>query len=182
MVQIVLDDGSTFKTKNIDTNLKRSDNPRGNTIGDLMADRNGNPPSKEDMQEMQNRLMGRDPNFANLSNERKEQIMMEELQKWFFKDMPSIEKMKEELKAHPLTYEVKSFEKSDTVGYKNQHINILSENVALTVVSDGKTINFNNKELLEQYRKAINNKSGDNDKDDIQSRGQVSHSTREFND
>lgn len=183
MAQLVLDDGTKIKTRNIDTSLKRSENPRGNSIRDLMTDRNGNPPTVEQMQDMQNRLMNRDPNFSNLPKEKKEKIMFEELQNWFFKDMPSIEQMKEEVKKHPLTYEVKSLEKQDTVGYKNQHINLLSEDVTLTVVSDGKKINFNNKELLEQYRNAVNNQEIAKDSiSDVQARGVASHSSRKFDD
>jgi len=53
----------------------------------------------------------------------------------------------------------------------------------LTIVSDGKTINFNNKELLEQYRQAINKKENQkNQVSNVQARGAETHSTRVFDD
>ena len=59
----------------------------------------------------------------------------------------------------------------------------LSENVKLTIVSDGKTINFNNKELLEQYRQAINKqKNPKKQVSDVQARGAETHSNRIFDD
>jgi hypothetical protein len=105
------------------------------------------------------------------------------MQDWHFSQMPKIEDMKKELEKNPLTFEVKSLNSNDTKGYQNQHVNILSENVKLTIVSDGKTINFNNKELLEQYRQAINKKENSkNQVSNAQARGAESHSTRVFDD
>ena len=47
----------------------------------------------------------------------------------------------------------------------------------------GKTINFNNKELLEQYRQAINKKENSkNQVSNVQARGTETHSTRVFDD
>ena len=97
--------------------------------------------------------------------------------------MPKIEDMKKELEKNPLTFEVKSLNSNDTKGYQNQHVNILSENVKLTIVSDGKTINFNNKELLEQYRQAINKQKNPKKQiSDVQARGAETHSNRVFDD
>ncbi len=157
--------------------------PRGNTVADMLSDRNGNLPSQEKLQEFQNRLMGRSKDFSKLSNEEKEKIMFQEMINWHFDQMPSIESMKKEIEEHPLTFEVKSLNENDVVGYKNQHVNLKSENVKLTVVSDGKTIKFNNRELMEQYRQALNNKDKkQNETPDVQKRGAQTHSSRVFED
>ena len=157
--------------------------PRDNTVAAMLSDRNGNPPSQEQLQAFQNKLMGRNENFAKLSKDEKEKIMFKEMQDWHFSQMPKIEDMKKELEKNPLTFEVKSLNPNDTKGYQNQHVNILSENVKLTIVSDGKSINFNNKELLEQYRQAINNKENPKKQiSNVQERGAESHSTRVFDD
>ena len=148
--------------------------PRGNSIAAMLSDRNGNPPTQEQLQAFQNKLMGRNEN---------EKIMFKEMQDWHFSQMPKIEDMKKELEKNPLTFEVKSLNSNDTKGYQNQHVNILSENVKLTIVSDGKTINFNNKELLEQYRQAINKqKNPKKQVSDVQARGAETHSNRIFDD
>ena len=157
--------------------------PRGNSIAAMLSDRNGNPPTQEQLQAFQNKLMGRNENFAKLSREEKEKIMFKEMQDWHFSQMPKIEDMKKELEKNPLTFEVKSLNSNDTKGYQNQHVNILSENVKLTIVSDSKTINFNNKELLEQYRQAINKqKNPKKQVSDVQARGAETHSNRIFDD
>ena len=49
--------------------------PRGNSIAAMLSDRNGNPPTQEQLQAFQNKLMGRNENFAKLSREEKEKIM-----------------------------------------------------------------------------------------------------------
>ena len=41
--------------------------PRGNSIAAMLSDRNGNPPTQEQLQAFQNKLMGRNENFAKLS-------------------------------------------------------------------------------------------------------------------
>lgn len=162
---------------------ERKNHARGNKISDLLSDRNGNPPSQEELQRFQNKLMGRSANFDKLPQAEKERIMFQEMQDWHFQNMPSIEAMKKEIAQNPLHYEVKSLESSDTKGYGNQHINILQENVNLTVVSDGKTLKFNNKELLETYRTALNKeKEKDHGANEVQKRGAVAHSTRVFED
>ena len=186
MAEFVLDTG----TENINNNQSRqmqtrprSNSPRGNGISDLLADRHGNPPSQEELQKFQNRLMGRDPNFHKLPQAEKERILFQEMQDWHFQNMPSIEAMKKEVAEHPLNYEVKSLDSSDTKGYGNQHINILQENVRLTVVSDGKTLKFNNKELLEEYRNALNKeKELKKGASEVQQRGTIAHNTRVFED
>jgi hypothetical protein len=186
MAEFVLDTGSeniNNQNKQMQNNTHRSNSPRGNGISDLLADRYGNPPSQEELQRFQNRLMGRDPNFHKLPQAEKERILFQEMQGWHFQNMPSIETMKKEVAEHPLNYEVKSLESGDTKGYGNQHINILQENVRLTVVSDGKTLKFNNKELLEEYRNALNKeKELKKGASEVQQRGTIAHNTRVFED
>ena len=182
MAEFVLDDGSSSKPTQ-PMNKNRSSNPRGNSISELMADRNGVPPTQEELQAFQNKLMGRSENFSKLPQSEKERLMFEELTSWHFNQMPSIEAMKKEIAENPLTFEVKSLDPNDTKGYNNQHINILSENVKLTVMSDGKTIKFNNKKLLEEYRDAINKKENKSkEPSEIQKRGAQAHSSRVFED
>lgn len=185
MAEIVLEESTNSNVNNSANGHPNQPKvvPRDNTIAGMLTDRNGVPPSPEKLQEFQNRLMGRSKDFSKLPKEEKERIMFQEMQDWHFSQMPSIEQMKKEIQQHPLTFEVKSLNPNDTKGYKNQHINILSENVKLTIVSDGKTIKFNNKELLEQYREAVNKKEHpENQATEVQKRGAESHSTRVFED
>ena len=48
-------------------------------LKNITADRNGNERSLEELQAIQNRIMGRDPNFANLPAAKKEEIMFKEI-------------------------------------------------------------------------------------------------------
>ena len=178
MPEFVLDESNGHEIKRA-----KSSTARGNDMASLMADRNGVPPTQEQLQEFQNNLMGRHKDFSKLPREEKERIMFKELENWYFSKMPSIEDMKKDIEKHPLTCSVNSFNESDVKGVNNQHINIKSENVKLTVVSNGKTITFNNRELLEQYRQAVNNqKNNDKGASEVQKRGAISHNSRVFED
>lgn len=182
MAEFVLEEPN-MKPQQSTNQQHRSNSPRGNSISELLADRNGVPPTEKELQDFQNRLMGRSKDFSKLSQAEKERIMFEEMQNWHFSQMPSIDAMKKEIAEHPLTFEVKSLNESDTKGYNNQHINILSENVKLTVVSDGKTIKFNNKELLNEYREAVNKQNNKSKEiSEVQKRGVQAHSSRVFED
>jgi len=183
MADYVIDDGKDLTPAQLAAKSGQQRTARDMSVAGLMSDRNGTPPTPEQMKEMQNRIMGRAPNFDKLPQAEKEKVMFQELQNWHFSQMPSIEEMKADIEKHPLTCEVKSFNEDDVKGYKNQHINLLAGNVSLSVVSDGKTIKFNNAELLEQYRNAVQNKENkENNMSDLQKRGQTSHSSRSFDD
>lgn len=177
--EFVLESETIPKTTQNNTNDNinlRKENARGNNISSLMADRHNNPPSQEELQKFQNRLMGRSENFSKLPKEEKEKIMFQELQNWYFDSMPSIDDMKKELEKNPLTCEVNSLNPEDTKGINNQHINLKSQNVRLTVVSDGKTITFNNDKLLSEYRAAVKKENEKkNDMSDVKKRGQELH-------
>ncbi|MGL4949699.1 MAG: hypothetical protein ACRC5M_04895 [Anaeroplasmataceae bacterium] len=154
---------------------------RTNSITGLLADRNGNPPTQQELEQFQNRLMNRGDDFHKLSQADKEKIMFDEMVNWHFSTMPSIEQMKAEMLKNPVRYEVPSLNKEDNAGRNRTHINLKNENVDLVVISDGKTIKFNNKEKLEEYRQALkSSKEAKEDLTEVQKRGQIMHNERVF--
>lgn len=152
-------------------------------LKNITADRNGNERSLEELQAIQNRIMGRDPNFANLPAAKKEEIMFKEIQDWHFSQMPSLETLREEFNK-PVTVEVDSLNKSDTVGVGNPHVNLKANNVRLEIASDGKTITFNNQEELQKYREAVKNQNKINSKKEVEVRKATAaaelHEDRDF--
>lgn len=123
----------------------------------IMSDRTGKPPTVEQLQDIQNRIMGRSANFKNLSKEEKEKIMFDEIQRYHFDNMPPLEKLIKENENQ--TLQVDSLDKADLVGPNKPHINIKAKNVRIEIASDGKTITFNNQEVLQKYREALANKN-----------------------
>ena len=147
------------------------------------SDRNGQPRTLEELQEIQNRIMGRDPNFSKLPAAEKEKIMFRELQDWQFSQMPSLKELEEEFKK-PVTVSVDSLDKADTVGTDKPHINLKSNNVRLEIVSDGRTITFNNHDELVKYREAVKKQNENaNKKTTVEIKAKIAsdlHDSREF--
>lgn len=168
--------------KSVNKNAIKIDSPLD--ISELMRDRNGELPPIEKLQEIQNKIMGRSADFSKLSNEEKEKIIFKEIEDYHFKNMPSIEEMQKEVKNNYLTYTVEDInDPTKTVGLGNPHINIKQENIRLNILADSKTITFNNKELLEEYRKKMNeNTSKESDKNisKAQMYGEIAHNERVF--
>jgi len=160
-VDLIIDDG-THNNNTIVSNDKSKKETEKLSASIMMANRLGEPPKLEDLQELQNRLMGRSENFSKLSNAEKEKILFEEMENWHFSKMPKIEDLQKEFKEKHVTYEVDSLDNPESLkGVGAPHINIKAESVRLAVMSDGKTITFNNKELLEQYRNNIEKKNNE---------------------
>lgn len=179
-VDFIIDDGSVNLKKEIN-NSKLDIKDNKVDLSSILKDRNGEPPPIEVLQEIQNRLMGRPENFSKLSNDEKEKIIFKEIEDYHFSKMPKIEELEKEFKDNFVSYNVDSLNKENLVGLGNPHINIKAQNVKLSVLSDGKTIVFNNKELLEEYRKNINNKNNEDKKQNkIQEFGETAHNDRVF--
>ena len=149
----------------------------------IMSDRNGKPPTTEQLQEIQNKIMGRVPNFSSLPREQKEKIMFDEIQNYHFSHMPSLEELEAENKK-AMVVQVDSLNKADLVGTDKPHINIKAQNVRLEIASDGKTITFNNQEVLAKYREAVKNQNTATAANNIQAKkvnsAQIMHDERVF--
>lgn len=151
-----VDDKKVPAQNNISKHYNEIQNKQSLNPSIILSDRKGQLPTQEELQEIQNRIMGRSANFSKLSREEKEKIMFEEIQNWHFSNMPSIEEMEENRKKEMIV-QVDSLNKADLYGPNKPHINIKSENVKLEIASDGRTIRFNNREVLSQYRDALRN-------------------------
>ena len=177
------DDKSVPMTNNISKHANEIKNKQAMSPAIIMSNRNGVPPTTEQLQEIQNKIMGRAPNFSSLPREEKEKIMFDEIQNYHFSHMPSLEELQKENKKEMIV-EVDSLNKADLVGVDKPHINIKSEQVRLEIASDGRTITFNNQEVLSQYREALKKEKYDISKEKSQMKkieaAQSMHDERTF--
>ena len=126
-------------------------------VGQMATDRRGEQLSVEQMRELQNRIMKRPRDFESWPQTKKTEYLLNELQNYYLNQLPPIDEMKKQSDA--IVREVSIDDDTNIKGVKAPRINIKSKQVALTLISDGKTITFNNQEALDAYREAIKRKN-----------------------
>ncbi len=126
-------------------------------IKEIATDRKGKQLSVDEMRSIQNNLMKRPKDFESWAQNKKNDYLLKELEKHYLGQLPPLEEVQALNKK--LVQEVAVDDETDIHSIKAPRINLKAEKVALTLTSDGKTIQFNNQEALAQYRESIKQKN-----------------------
>lgn len=122
-------------------------------LTEITKDRNGNPMGVTEMRQLQNRLMNRPADFAKWGIDQQNDYLLRELSEYHLNQLPPLEELKA-LHAKQVTPVIVDND-TNIHALDAPRVNIKAEHVALSLVSDGKTITFNNRQALEDYRAAL---------------------------